>query len=173
MCLKIKSFAKAEHDITCYKILYSAKGANGYLRFYTPFEEKLVSPKCISGDKLFEAEYPSYWGVETRINTIKDLESMLQYTGSTEISVGFIHSYKNLSDLEDRKNVGFYRWMRSVPLGGECRVIHIFECVIPKGTLYCEGYINDSDTVLGYAAKKVIFKKELELPESIREEYCC
>jgi len=128
---------KSKEDVTCYKVLAVEDGA-----LATPYTHTDVNINDIKRGKPFVAT--GYKGLLKRKNKIfKDF-----VTGIYAIREGAIHTYR---DLEDAKNAD------RIYFSNNGIDIVIFECVIPKGTNYVEGYAPVGRR--GYCSPKIVFKK--------------
>ena len=137
MCLrKPETPVRADKDIICYKLLSRRVNSDGKEEWRTPYMFTPVSEEQIKGKKPFQA------------NGVFDT-FIVSNTG--DIEGGAIHTYAEKRDaVMDKDNENF-------PNDPE---IHIFACVIPKGTLYTSGYYGDS-IIDCYASKTIIIKKQL------------
>lgn len=128
---------KSKEDVICYKVLAVKNGA-----LVTPYTHTVVNIKDIKRGKPFVAK--EYKRLLKRQNKIfKDL-----VTDIDNIREGAIHTYRDLEDAkyEDRDFFSYHKTN-----------IVIFECVIPKGINYVEGYAPISRR--GYCSPKIVFKK--------------
>lgn len=140
MCLHVKEKKTlvAEKDIICYKVL--EKEDNG--EFITPFQRTLVSKKALLGEVSFKAHgrvrfTPTYW--YTEVSERGYIERMDE---------GCIHTFAkmNVAKLYAKVNKGR----------------KVFECIIPAGTKYYEGYFDGWSDRVSYASKEIIFKKQID-----------
>lgn len=150
MCLyNVREAGKAKEDIECYKVLLYTTDIFKEPKYITPFEEKEVPDACVYARAPFIATH-KYW--ETPVTTPAELKLRGQ------VGSGFIHTYRSIDDI--REEAAFYSWLNNRS-GGH---VAIFKCIIPKDTLYCRGS-GDSDRVSVYASKKIVFEKQLPLPD--------
>lgn len=122
MCLEIKKGdlrKTAEEDIICYKILATTSSDSGEIVRFTPLREVLVDVT-----KDFEA---------------KGSEDYLEQSLG-EISIGFVHTFEDL--LDTMRALKTFRVIMDMSETKYLK-LEIWKCVIPKGTLYCEGLFND------------------------------
>lgn len=133
MCLVINSAAKvAEEDIICYKVLEECK-LEGY-PYMSPFQENLITSEIVCG------LWP-YVGLGDR--TIKQ-----DNCGQPIVSEGYIHTYKFKTVAEDMCQY------LTKHFENDC---HLFECKIPAGTEYYEGF--DTNFLSSYASERIVFEK--------------
>ena len=134
---------KSKENVTCYKVLAVKNGA-----LVTPYTHTVVNIKDIKRGKPFVAK--EYKGLLKRKNkNFKDFVTDINaISGINGIRGGAIHTYR---DLEDAKyeDIKFFSYHKTN--------VVIFECVIPKGTNYVEGYAPISRR--GYCSPKIVFKK--------------
>jgi len=97
--------------------------------------------RCDKNDKLYSMYfYNTKWRLnKTRTNTSRESSITVN-----EITGGYFHSYKNVYTAQD-----FLYKYKNYPHSS----LALVECVIPKGTTYCEGF--DSSYNLGYASKRL------------------
>lgn len=143
MCLKINNIfsgQKAKADITCYKVLLKNKLTGNYV---TPFMREVVPPQCING------EYPYYASVDPR-----DMDGIgvLVDAFSTQITEGYIHTYKDYNDAKNMANNIANNWKSFK--GQKDWISCVCECHIPKRTKYYEGF-HDNGFRRGYASKQI------------------
>lgn len=117
----------AEEDIVCYKALvHSSIDPPGML--HTPFQ---LEPIRIS--VYLNYQIPFIAGDDSKFWSFWQHKLGL----SKRVGSGFIHTY------------------RSILLDCVIRRVHVFKCIIPKGTEYFIGIDDD------YASKKIIFLEQL------------
>lgn len=139
MCLHVKEKEAliAEKDIICYKVLVEED--NG--KYITPFQSTPVSKKALSGEVSFKAHgrvmfTPVYWNSEvSERGYVKKMDE------------GCIHTFAKM----DAAKIFAERHKRR----------KIFECIIPAGTKYYEGYFDGWSNRVSYASKEIIFKKQI------------
>ena len=134
MCLNTTKncFRYAKNDIECYKVL-----VEGSYHYETPFAREIVRSLHLNGKEPFAAKGRAY----TRL-----------FNNSRSIDIGYIHTFTNLENaIKD-----CYCWY-GIYLPND---IHIFKCVIPKGTRYAIGQFKEWKDA--YASKQIIFKEEVE-----------
>lgn len=113
----------AKEDIVCYKVLIET---NIPCVYKTPvMRTRLIKFPLIK--KNFKAE-----------GDRKVVKIPLSVRVCFEISIGFIHTYKNVESIK--------RWINSILVCGDNYVI--FKCIIPKGTYY---YENETE----YASERI------------------
>lgn len=108
----------AKEDIICYKVLVKTKIPFVYR---TPIiRTKII--KIPFFKRTFKAEGHKRLVCEFLASDVR----------MYEVSVGFIHTYKDLDEA--------LRWVHRLEEENDCVV---FVCIIPKGTLYYEGRLNN------------------------------
>lgn len=140
MCLiTTKSRMVAENDITCYKIMeYSEREK----KWYTPIKGVHVSDVVITGSRLMEARG---FGFVKRLACFDiDGERYIKMV----VGKGYIHSFSGVPSAFKPSYYG---------IGGNEYSTHLFECVIPAGTVYWE-----SEDMCEYAAKEIRFVKKIK-----------
>lgn len=137
MCLRIVSKGKqipiAENDTTCYKVLSTWRKPNTDI-------ETLQSP-IFPGLETWEI------GKTTTVSSQNNGPTQLS---PTTIHGGFLHSFKFFEDAVRFKGA-------ANPDFG--KTLHLYKCVIPKGTSYYAGY--DDCFVIGYASKSLKILEEV------------
>lgn len=139
MCLHVKEKEAlvAEKDIICYKVLEEYNG-----NFITPYQGTPVSKKALSGKVSFKARgrvmfKAAIWKTEVAergyVNTMDK---------------GCIHTFAKMDVAK------FYAERNK-----QCK--RVFECIIPAGTKYYEGYFDGWSDRVSYASKEIIFKKQI------------
>jgi len=135
MCLIINSAAKvAEEDIICYKMLEECKLAGH--PYMSPFQENPIKHEIV---------YELFPYIGEGDGTIQ-----VDNCGHLIVSEGYIHTYKFKEVAEE---IAKY-YQRGVE--GD---YHLFECKIPAGTEYYDGF--DHNFISGYASERIVFIKEL------------
>ena len=106
----------ADEDIVCYKIMKtSLDEEKGY---FSPYMDTMWEiGKEYNHDSLNYEELPLHYG---------------RSSGEYAFSVGYYHSFKNITDAIAHTNLANHR----MTFGSICVVM---KCVIPKGTEYYEG----------------------------------
>lgn len=136
MCLSSNEIfpIKAKEDIVCYKELLLSKDKKYYM---TPYIYTRVNrtEKSINGYKLKSGVL----GFIIHMISSSILK-IFNHPYSIEVSCGFIHTY-NFN--------GLYKLRK-----GKDRYLHIYKCIIPKGTLY---YYD----IFGYTSTSIIFKQRV------------
>lgn len=147
MCLITKTYEPkiAQEDIKCYKVLkYSRYGKNKY---FTPFNGILISDTIINGAANFWAK-----GERNVLPWHYDKKKF-----SYNVGGGFIHTYKEYYE-KVKYQYKSYQWNEYA----------VFECIIPTGALYYEGY--DSNTeVESYASNCIKFVKRIDIIDTPHE----
>lgn len=133
MCLIAteKNPKTAEKGVRCYKIL----DKNGDI-YKTPWQRCLVTNEMLNGDEALEpmpGEVPNL---------------------GTRKSGGFIHSINGLGEAQ--RLLGTLQRLFSDLIKNPV----IFECEIPEGAEYFEGF--DNNYYSGFASNKLMFVKEIE-----------
>lgn len=133
----------AEKDIICYIGFYKSNKDNSDL-LLSGIEAKPIKQKRVKEGAVFEEKRE--WK-KLQVNTYSDSLKFC-YTE------GFIHSHKSMFDA-------YYQLTKNIP--GNKRLL-FYQCIIPKGTKYIEGFKNCG---MGecYASEKLIIKKEEELKQ--------
>jgi hypothetical protein len=135
MCLICDIFLKekSKKDITCYKIVFSCIADES--KHVTPYQLFPISNDVLDGKENFKAE-----GKE-------DIFGL----SSSYVSGGFIHAFTDFSSAHVCK-----RELASNPrFIGRYRP-KMYECVIPKGTIFVRGNYNE------ICAKQIKFVKEIK-----------
>lgn len=136
MCLEVRSMKPkiAEYDMTCYKVLQRVPRAPSEIfgfRWETPFQRMCVPNSVVSGRRLMKAR--GY----RKVN--KSLNREIYVVGE-----GYIHVYAS-DELDNQKGV----------LGKQD---NLFECIIPAGTEYYDGW---NITSHEYASRSIRFVKQI------------
>lgn len=126
-----------ENDIVCYKILEKTKDKK--YPYKTPYRQTPINREIINGTQEFI-------GLGNR-NKKQHLLT------TTMVSEGYIHTFKYfLIAIEECKYLSKY--------GDEyC----LYECIIPKGTKYYEGF--DAQVRTTYASEKIKFIEKIYLQQ--------
>ena len=136
MCLIIDDkhivWKKAEEDITVYKTLTFLSG-----KYCTPFICIPVPYNVVKGKVLFVAKTLDG-------NNVTKVWLKKVYKNKKTVSSGLIHTF-----------VDYDSAYASAKYWGDS----LFECVIPKGTIYIEGTFDDEEP--SYASTKIRFVKKL------------
>jgi len=139
MCLYAKGkIKKAEEDIVCYKYLALSIGRDEYGNISSTW----CSPYVNIGWEIGKAK--------------ENTNNKPYYDAHGDVSEGFFHTFKSLSDTKDAKN-GYDFWNN----GGR-KQLGVFKCIIPKGTLYFEGIHGGFNQFQGYASKKLLIVERVE-----------
>jgi hypothetical protein len=140
MCLrKPETPVRADKDIICYKLLSRRVNSDGKEEWRTPYMFTPISEEQIKGKKPFQAN-----GVFDTfiVSNTDDIEGGAIHTYCFEYEAGY-----DLFNLKVNDNDYEYDY-------------HLFECIIPKGTLFISGKYGDS-TIDCYASKSIIIKKQI------------
>lgn len=154
MCLHVLNQKEkiAKEDIICYKILNRTIGDDGNLHLITPFCNKPVTDDILKG-KPFRPDRRAKYQIE-HDNLYPD-----------QRGAGWIHVIDDkkiaVKVLRDERAIleSFIKFFKSIKEKFKKEIL-LYECIIPKGTKYISGY---SSWGSGYAAKKIIFKREIKI----------
>jgi hypothetical protein len=121
----------AATNIKCYKVVFVNNG-----KHFTPCQNKKLSRLVLWGITKFKPD---------------NQEQFFKYAvnGVTGVTSGFIHTFSTLISAFIFVEGDFKK--KAIP---EC--YEIYECIIPKGTLFHSGMSND------YASKCIRFKRKLK-----------
>ena len=149
MCLYCKSGSDpkvATEDIVCWKLLKRNKYT---LVPRTPFHLLYVTRDQIEGRKDFVPKRPYGYFNHPRGGVVGD---------------GFIHVYLDKNSPIDK----LYLFNRLSPDKDD--ELLIYECVIPKGTVYYEGADNGYEYARAAAAERIRFVRQINPSEKEQEE---
>lgn len=177
MCLFVENAGIASLDITVYKAMIRFEFKDGDVIYSTPLRKEMVPPTVMAGVNPFVAQKSHGFMYDYVLETSPDGKSCLMQEDrfssnkaktrekAAFASQGFIHCYSSLTDLR----TDWHYW-RSV-FGGSYSVseysLVVFECVVPKGTLYCTGLFGDTPAM---CAERLVFKKEINFPPEEQKE---
>lgn len=155
MCLHVTLNQKekiAKEDIICYKILIRTIGDDGNPQLITPFCDKLITDDTLKG-KPFRPDRRTKYQIE-HDNLYFD-----------QRGAGWIHVIDDKKIAakvlrQERDTLKTFNKACKYFEGKLTKEILLYECVIPKGTKYIAG---SSTWGSGYAAKKIIFKREIKI----------
>ena len=156
MCLRVLNQKEkiAKEDIICYKILNRTIGDDGNLHLITPFCNKPVTDDMLKG-KPFIPDRRTKCQIE---------HDNLHFD---QRGAGWIHVIDDkkiaIKVLRDERAIfeSLTKFFKSIKEKFKNKKeILLYECIIPKGTKYISGY---SSWGSGYAAKKIIFKREIKI----------
>lgn len=138
MCLYLNEVKPkvAETDIICYKTLVDKKGDG---RFESPYFGKKVNSAILSGKLSYNAK----GRIEPVVNIgYNDLGKLYR------IGRGLVHTWQDFNAA----------WYHAVKFSAFNEVV--FECIIPAGTKYYEGYFDaqDGNGDKCYGSKKIKFR---------------
>jgi hypothetical protein len=166
MCLitKNKLTNSGKEEIVCYKVLEYNRI---YGHYKTPYFPMVVDQDTIKGKKQLKAE--NYHG-DKKVKLRAKLWNADEYRAkkakvydknAKTAEAGFIHTFKNLEDAK-----------AEVETWHKCgNTFKIFECVIPKNTLYVEGnyfygsfgeVCKDLNGLKTFASTRIKFIKEVK-----------
>jgi hypothetical protein len=142
MCLYSKEFKPkvAEKDIICFKTLVGRRGDG---RFESPYMGKKVNSAILSGKLSYNAK----GRIQPIVNIgYNDLGKLYR------IGNGLVHTWQDFKTA----------WQHAVKFSSMFKEV-IFECVIPAGTKYYEGYFDaqDGNGEKCYGSKKIKFIKQV------------
>ena len=152
MCLYVPNQKEeiAKEDIICYKMLSRIIGDDGKPHLITPFCNKPITDDMLKGKPFRPGRRSKYW-----------IERDVLYP--EERGAGWIHVIDDkkiaVKVLLQQRDL-FRPFKSSNSLFEVTREFLLYECIIPKGTKYISGY---STWGSGYAAKKIIFKREIKV----------
>lgn len=133
MCLtayKKNCFKYAKEDIVCYKVLYKYSLDYGIVHYVTPYMKYNIDESIIKGEEPYKAIGR---GVTRWAKGMRDVIG------------GYIHVYSTK--------------LAAVIASNGSKTLKVYECIIPKGTRYAEGFFGPNTC---YAAKQIIFKNEVK-----------
>lgn len=146
MCLIIETETpkRAKKDIICYKVLRLVNN-DGTETVKTPYQFSKVPKDVINGKKTFTAK-------TDRGTTVTDkmFEQCRRYFGDFgEVNKRAIHTFATkIGAKTDANSLKHY-------IGGK---YVIYKCIIPKDTLYYEGYFECKKS---FASQKIVFKEKV------------
>ena len=154
-----------KETITCYKVLNKTTYLDFKTKKYvtvisTPIQGTRIDDDIVSGKKEFKAK-----GGDGKLIVVEGPERNSPYSHVYEAHGGFIHTY---AKLDDARYVVRKRKMR---LGNITNPkVVLYECVIPKNTIYAEGKNKWNDdlkdkmnTLDCYASRRIKFVEEIEI----------
>ena len=166
MCITVTKAYKADRDIDCFKVV-GVKELDGEKYRITPIMAYHIGDDIIQGNREFTARIP--FGTSFYVERGEDGMRMFEHQeGTTEADMavhnagyGFIHCYKKYQDIAH----DWKFWRDTIESTCEVeqgdnieRHIEIYHCIIPKGTLCCEGWFGDIITI---GAQTIVFREKL------------
>lgn len=154
-----------KETITCYKVLDKTTYLDFKTKKYvtvvrTPIQGTCIDNDIVSGKKEFKAK-----GGNGKLTVVEGPERNYPYSHVYEAHGGFIHTYAKLDDalyVAKKRKEG----LGNIP---NPKVV-LYECVIPKNTIYAEGKNKRNDNLKDkmnnldcYASRRIKFVKEIKI----------
>lgn len=154
-----------KETITCYKVLNKTTYLDFEAKTYvtvinTPIQGARIDNDIVSGKKEFKAK-----GGNGKLIVVEGPEKNCPYSHVYEAHDGFIHTFAKLEDAL------YVAKKRKEKLGNipNLKVV-LYECVIPKNTIYAEGKNKWNDDLKDkmnnldcYASRRIKFVKEIKI----------
>lgn len=156
MCLSVLNQKEkiAKEDIICYKVLNRVIDDNGNLHLTTPFCNKPITDDILKG-KPFRPDRRTKYQIEYD-NLYPDRcgAGWIHVIDDKKIAVRVLRNERAIFESLTK----FFKSIKEKFKNK--KEILLYECIIPKGTKYISGYNSWGS---GYAAKKIIFKREIKI----------
>ncbi len=141
---------KAEEDIPCMKIVEFAHDCDDEKVCFTPYMYKNIDNAMLRGEKDMTPDLScgSDCGIEHPTDEIAWVRSGYIHT----------HAYTPISDKVVYNEITFLLLEQSKDRPTS---VAVYECVIPKGTEYIEGYTGGREHFKNYCSKAIRFGKKI------------